>query len=72
MVAPINHPEIVSSILVQAQVAYEAAESRAARIYAEVLASFKITNASFKIVTLKKPEAINSGLLNSYMAYKLK
>ena len=71
MVAPINRPEFVSSMLVQAQTAYEAAEARAARIYAEVLASFKITNASSKIVTLKKPEPINSGLLNSYMAYKL-
>lgn len=72
MVAPINHPEIISSMLVQAQVAYETAEARAARIYAAVLASFKIMNASSKIVTLKKPEPINSGLLNSYMAYKLR
>jgi hypothetical protein len=59
-------------MLVQAQTAYEAAEARAARIYAEVLASFKITNASSKIVSLKKPEPINAGLLKSYDAYKLK
>ena len=71
MVAPINRPEFVSSMLVQAQVAYEAAEARAARIYAEVLASFKIMNASSKIVTLKKPEPINADLLKSYAAYRL-
>ena len=71
MVAPINQPEFISSIIVQAQTAYEAAEARAARIYAEVLASFKIMNASSKIVSLKKPEPINAGLLRSYAAYKL-
>jgi hypothetical protein len=71
MVAPINQPEFISSIIVQAQTAYEAAEARAARIYAEVLASFKITNATSKIVSLKKPEPINAGLLKSYIAYKL-
>jgi hypothetical protein len=71
MVAPINQSEFISSVLLQAQNAYEAAEARAARIYAEVLASFKITNASSKIVSLKKPEPINAGLLKSYLAYKL-
>ena len=72
MVAPVNQPVFISSVLLQAQTAYEAAEARAARIYAEVLASFKITNATSKIVSLKKPEPINAGLLNSYLAYKLK
>lgn len=72
MVAPIDRHECVSSILLHAQNAYEAAEIRAARIYAEVLASFKIMNASSKPVTLKKPVPIDVKLLNTYAVYKLR
>jgi len=70
MVAPMNQPEFISSVVLQAQTAYEAAGARAARIYAEVLASFKIMDASSKIVSLKKPDSIHPKLLSSYTAYR--